>query len=296
MPWPARSLYLLLALLGRLPLPMLHALGAMLGTLLAALPGTRAVRITRRNLELCFPAEGRAFRRRLYWASFREMGKAILELAKVWGRAPEHALAFVREVEGEALLDQALAAGRGVIIAAPHLGGFELLNLWLCRKTSLAIVYRPPTAAWMEPLLLAVRGRLGAIQVPAEGAGLRKLYRQLQAGAAVGILPDQRPRWGEGVFAPFFGLPTYTMILVSRLAQRTGAPVLIAWAERLPRGRGYAVRIRRAPEDIHAEDLALSVAALNRGIEEAVRTALPQYPWSYKRFSHLPPGETRPRY
>lgn len=296
MPWPARALSLLLALLGRLPLPLLHALGAALGTLLGALPGTRARRITRRNLELCFPGESAAFRRRLYWASFREMGKAILELGKVWGGEPGRALALVRESEGEDLLDGALAAGRGVIVAAPHLGCFELLNLWLCRKSRLAIVYRPPTVAWMEPLLLEVRGRLGALQVPAEGSGLRKLYRELQAGGAVGILPDQRPRWGEGVFAPFFGLPTYTMILVSRLAQRTQAPVLIAWAERLPRGGGFRVRIREAPSGIHDPDLAHSVSALNRGIEEAARNALPQYQWSYKRFSHLPPGETVPRY
>lgn len=296
MPWSARALALLLAVLGRVPLPWLHRLGTALGTLLGALPYSRARRITRRNLELCFPREGPDFRHRLYRASFREMGKAILELGKVWGRDPQHALALVREAEGERLLDQALARGRGVILAAPHLGCFELLNLWLCRKTPLAIVYRPPTVPWIEPFLLAVRGRMGAIQIPAEGAGLRKLYRQLQAGGAVGILPDQRPRWGEGAFAPFFGLSTYTMTLLSRLAQRTGAAVLIAWAERLPRGKGYAVHIREAPPGVHDSELVTSVTALNRGIEEAVRTALPQYQWSYKRFSHLPPGETKPRY
>lgn len=296
MPWPARALMLVLALFGRLPLPVLHAFGAALGFLLGTIPGTRAVRITRRNLELCFPEAAADFRRRLYWRSFLELGKAMLELAKVWGRDPAHALAHVREVEGESLLDQALAAQRGVIIAAPHFGCFELLNLWLCRKTAFAIVYRPPTVSWMEPFLLKVRGRLHAIQVSAEGLGLRKLYRQLAAGGAVGILPDQRPRWGEGIFAPFFGLPTYTMTLVSRLAQRTRAAVLIAWAERLPRGRGYVVRIRQAPPEIHSAELSTSVAALNRGIEEAVRSALPQYQWSYKRFSHLPPGENTPRY
>ncbi|MDW8478617.1 MAG: lipid A biosynthesis acyltransferase [Xanthomonadales bacterium] len=286
----------LLAGLGLLPLPLLHALGAALGTLLGAVPGTRASRVARRNLELCFPGEGAAFRRRLYWASFRELGKAVLELGWIWGRRPERALALVREVEGEELLQRAFAAGRGVILAAPHLGAWELLNLWLCRQGSLAIVYRPPPLAWLEPLLTAVRGRLGAIQIRAEGGGLRALFRQLAAGGAVGILPDQRPRWGEGVFAPFFGIPTYTMTLVSRLARRTGAPVLLAFAERLPRGRGFAIRLREAPPGIHDPSLEASVAALNRGVESCARAALPQYQWSYKRFSHLPPGESRPRY
>src|SRR5690606_8025007 len=168
-----------------------------------------------------------------------QTGKAAAEVALVWGRGPEEALGQVREVRGEALFDAALARGNGLIVAAPHLGCWELLNYWLAMRTPLAILYRPPRQAWLEPLLVRARGALPVEQVRAEGSGVRALYKRLAAGGVVGILPDQKPRAGDGVPAPFFGTPAATMVLLPRLARRTGASVLFAFTERLPRGAGY---------------------------------------------------------
>jgi hypothetical protein len=127
-----------------------------------------------------------------------EGGKSVSELVKIWGGGAERALGLVRDVRGEALLDAALASGKGVIIAAPHLGCWELLNYWLCRKTPMAILYRPPRIAAIEGLLRKVRGALAPVQIRADGAGVRTLYKRLAAGGTVGILPDQKPRAGEG--------------------------------------------------------------------------------------------------
>jgi Kdo2-lipid IVA lauroyltransferase/acyltransferase len=296
MPWYLQPARALLWLLGLLPLRLLHALGVVLGLALGSITRSREARITRRNLELCFPEWSEAARRRFYWQAFRELGKALLELGWLWGRAPRRALVAVREVDGEAVLTDALAAGRGVILAAPHLGAWELLNLWLGTRTPMALVYRVPQLAALEPLLLAVRGRQGAEQIRADGPGVRRVFRCLAEGRLVGILPDQRPKSGEGEYAPFFGIETLTMVLLSRLAQRTGAAVVFGYAERLPHGQGFRIRLRAAPAGIADADMRVAVAALNQGVEACARGALPQYQWSYKRFSHPPPGDSLRRY
>jgi KDO2-lipid IV(A) lauroyltransferase len=219
-----------------------------------------------------------------------ETGKSVTEMAAVWGRSPGRALALVREVEGAELFDAALARGRGLIVAAPHLGCWELLNYWLAARTPLAILYRPPRRRALEPLLRRARGALPVEQVRAEGAGVRTLYKRLGAGGVVGILPDQQPRQGEGLPAPFFGVPAPTMVLLPRLAERTGAAVLFAFAERLPRGEGFRIRLREAPAGIADADTARACAALNRGVEACVLLAFEQYQWTYKRW----PRDARP--
>jgi len=125
---------------------------------------------------------------------------------------------------------------------------------------------------------------------------VRKLYKRLVDGGVVGILPDQQPKLGDGEFAPFFGTPALTMVLLSRLAQRTGALVLFAFAERLPRGAGFRLHVLPAPPGIADPDLPTAVAALNRGVEACVRLAPAQYQWHYKRYSIRPPGETQSWY
>lgn len=291
---PIAILYFLLRLVGRLPLRALHALGALLGDLFWW-SGSQLRHHTEVNFQLIHTQFGEKERQRTAKRTLRETGKSFTEIARIWGGGPERALALVREVDGEELFNAALASGRGLIIAAPHLGCWELLNFWLCSRTALAIVYRPPRNPALEPLLLKARGALNPEQIRAEGAGVRALYKRLQSGGVVGILPDQQPKQGEGEFAPFFGVPALTMVLVSRLAQRTGATVLFAFAERLPQGRGFRVRFRAAPPDIASDDLPRAVAALNQGVEDCVRLAFDQYQWHYKRFQYRPdPDEPNP--
>jgi KDO2-lipid IV(A) lauroyltransferase len=211
-------------------------------------------------------------------------GMGLTELAWVYGR-PRDALARVRAVIGSEHLAAALAAGRGVLIAAPHQGSWELLNLWLSLQGPLTILYRVPQRPAFESLLVDARGALGAEAVRAEASGVRLLFRRLKEGRMVGILPDQRPKGGEGVEVPFFGRPTVTMSLLARLAHKTGAPVLLAAAERLPGGAGWTIRIEPAEPAVADADASAATAALNRGIERLVAHAPAQYQWTYKRFN-----------
>ena len=277
-------LYLLLRLFGRLPLRVLHGIGGAVGRL-TLWWRSRMVQNTAVNLRIVRPQLDDAAQAALLREVLIESGKSATEIVKIWGGGAERALDLVREVRGEALFDAALAAGKGVIIAAPHLGCWELLNYWLCRKTPMAILYRPPRIAAIEGLMRKMRGALAPEQVRADGAGVRTLYKRLAAGGTVGILPDQKPRAGEGEFAPFFGRDALTMVLLPRLAARTGASVLFAFAERLPRGAGYRIHLLPAPQGLTNADLTVACGALNQGVQTCVELAFAQYQWQYKRYS-----------
>ena len=292
--WPVALLHLSLRVIGALPLRVVLALGAVLGRLAWALRG-RSRRIAERNLALVLTQDSAGNRQRLAKKCVLDTGRSAAEIAAIWGGGPDKALRRVVEVRGRELFDAACASGRGVIIAAPHLGCWELLNYWLAAQRPLAILYRPPRHAWVEPLLRRVRGTLAVEQIRAEGSGVRALYKRLAGGGMVGILPDQQPRAGEGVDAPFFGVPAPTMVLLPRLAERTGASVVFAFAERLPRGAGYRLHFLPAPDGIADADTNVACAALNRGVEDCARLAFTQYQWTYKRWpksaSRPPAGE-----
>lgn len=282
-----RLLFVALRFAGKLPLSFLHRCGRLIGRFLW-LGNGRSRLVTERNLALVESATGIPATPQRVRAILAETGKSITEVARIWSGNPQATLALVRDVHGEEILTAMRQSGRGLIVVAPHLGCWELLNYWLASRMPLSIVYRPPKRANLESFLLRARGALDVEQVRAEGAGVRTLYKRLQAGGAVGILPDQQPRQGEGAFAPFFGVEALTMVLVSRLAQRTNAEVLFAFAERLPSGTGYDIHLRQAPNGIADTDLRVACTALNRGVEDCARSAFDQYQWHYKRYSLRP--------
>lgn len=290
MPWNVRLVAGLIKLGAILPLRALHALGAALAWTVSWFD-TREVKVARKNVELAFPELDVAGRRRMLRDTLAETGKGILELAAIWGRPPRNALAMVREVRGGGILDAALAQNRGVLVAAPHLGSWELLNLYLSSRAPMSVLYRVPQSAEFESLLTTARAGFGAAQIRANAAGVRLLFRHLKERRLVGILPDQRPKGGEGEDAPFFGHKTKTMTLLCRLAHKTQAPVVLGFAERLPRGAGFRLHFVDADPAVAGEDMPAAVTALNRGIEALTRLAPAQYQWTYKRFSFRRKGD-----
>lgn len=288
MRWYVRLTWWTLRALGVLPLRTLYALGTGLGHALWWRRRARERVHTEVNMRIVYPGLDAAARAPKVRECLLETGRAVTEMAAVWGRGARNALALVREVDGVEHFEAALRSGRGLIIAAPHLGCWELLNYWLCSRTPIAILYAPPRNRAWEAMLVRARGDLEPEQVRAEGAGVRALFKRLAAGGVVGILPDQQPKRGDGRFAPFFGELALTMTLLPRLAQRTRAIVLFAFAERLPRGTGFRIHFLPAPEDIDSSDADTACAALNRGVERCVERAFPQYQWVYKRFAERP--------
>ncbi len=284
----------LLRLLALLPLPLAHLLGAAVGRLFSVLPN-RHRRISARNIELCFPEVGTAGRRRLLRASLVETGKTLFETPFMWFASRRRILGSIREIKGEEHLHEALAKGQGVILAAPHLGCWELIGHYIAAgepMASITCLYKPPRNPSLESAMRQGRMHLGVGLAPTDASGVKSLLGRLKRGEVAGILPDQDPMAGNGVFAPFFGIATNTMTLLTRLASKSGAAVLVSWAERLPGGRGYRLHFSPCPDEVNERDALTAVSALNSAVEAAVRECPQQYQWSYKRFRTRPEGES----
>ena len=270
----------------RLPWPWLRALADALATTWVRMDA-REVRVARRNLELIAPDWPPARRQALLREVMRSTARQLLETLRLWTRPQASNLALIRRAHGVDAFDAAIAAGKGVIVAAPHHGNWELLNQWLAAHTRLAILYRPPESAVGEAFLRIVRAHSDrVVQVRAEARGVRELFRILKAGGVVGILPDQQPRarGGDGVLAPFFGQPAFTMTLLGRLAERSGAAVLFAWCERIDDALGFELHIEPAPPGVDSPDPVVAAGAVNAAVEAIARRDLAQYQWTYKRF------------
>jgi KDO2-lipid IV(A) lauroyltransferase len=250
-----------------------------------------------RNLELAYPGATAGERAAMRDAILLGTARQAIDTLQPWTRPPADALAMIRETHGvdafDAALARAHAGGPGVIVAAPHFGNWELLNRWLAARTEIAVLYRAPDSALGEAFLRRARadtaGRV--IQVRAEGPAMRQLFKRLQSGGVVGILPDQQPKRGDGVFAPFFGVPALTMTLLARLAARTGATVLFAWCERIGvggedgEGPRFAIHVQPAPAAVADPDPVVAATALNAAVEAIARRDPAQYQWTYKRYS-----------
>ena len=198
---------------------------------------------------------------------------------------------------GESLLNEALAARKGLIVMVPHIGNWELINVYFgWRSPELDDVdrvglYAPPGKAWMKGIMAEVRGRFGNDMVPTTTKGLARMFRCVEGGGFSVILPDQVPAHGD--FAPFFGHDCLTDRLIPRLIKRTGARLVCCVIERLPRARGFRIIFSEPDPDVYSANLATSLKGLNKSVEQCVYQALPQYQWEYKRFKERPAGELR---
>ncbi len=271
-----------------LPLPLLHGFGVLLGWLAWLIPN-RLRRVAAANIAVCFPDWRPAARNRLLRRHLAETGKAVMEMGPLWFRSGRRVLKLIRSVEGEECWRGALNQGRGIIGITPHLGCWEMVGLYISNRYPTTTLYRPSKID-IDSVLVAGRERLGARMAATDSRGVRTLFQTLKAGEVVGILPDQDPGGEAGIFAPFFGQPANTMILLSRLAMKNNSPVGLGFARRLSWGRGYRLSIELLPPAIGEGPLEASVAALNAAVEKAVRRCPEQYLWSYKRFKTRPPG------
>ena len=230
--------------------------------------------------------------RRLLEQSVAESGKAISELPFVWLRPTADLLATVGAVNGWDAVVDARAECKGMIMLTPHLGCFELIGRYLATQFPITILYRPPKLSWLEPIVRAGRQWDHAELATTDIRGVRTLLKALRRGDALGILPDQAPSAGEGVWADFFNRPAYTMTLIHRLQQRTGAPIIVMYAERLAKDNGFKLHFRRISEPLN-EDQATAAGNVNAAIEQLIRECPSQYLWSYNRYK-TPSGARNP--
>jgi KDO2-lipid IV(A) lauroyltransferase len=265
-------------LLACLPLPLLQALGAVLGVLVF-LASTGYRRKLLDNLAVA------GLPRALRWSCARHAGRMVGELPWVWFR-PRHSVVQRVRCDDLAVVEAAEREGRGVLFVTPHLGAFEVTARWYATRGPITVLFKPPKQAALAGVLAAARNADGMQSAPTTLAGVRALIRALRRGEAVGLLPDQVPGDGEGRWVPFFGRPAWTMTLPMRLAQASGAAVVLAVGERLGAGLGWRVHLERLAE-------APTPETLNAAMERWIRRLPAQYLWGYNRYKR-PPGVPGP--
>lgn len=271
---------LVFRLLACLPLPLLHNLGALAGWL----SWLFSPRYRRHLAENLAAAGFSGFKT----SAIAEAGKTIFELPKIWLRSQAEVLGRIVSVSGWDLVETAAQSGRGILFLTPHLGCFEITAQYIASRKPITVLYRKPKQDWLEPLIQ--HGRGGNFKLaPADMSGVRRLLKALKNGEAVGMLPDQVPSQGEGVWAPFWGRPAYTMTLAARLAE-TGATLLLTYAERLPYGAGYSLHFLPLSQPLSG-DLAQRAAQINQELENLIRRCPAQYLWGYNRYK-MPRGAT----
>jgi len=250
----------------------------MLGSLLHLLTPNNA-RIQRENLRQSGLYQNEVEFERVIKENIGETGKVILETLAIWEWSEQEALSKVQSTTNLHLVDEALARGKGLIFLTPHLGCFEITSIYYGHYRPITVLFRPPKKSWIAPLINSGRTKGMVKLAPANTAGVRLLMQALKNNEAIGILPDQNPAAGEGEWAPFFGKPAYTMSLASKLAEKTGATVIMVFGERLADGKGYTVHFTKL------EDHAIATPALlNHAIEEQIKQCPSQYYWSYHRY------------
>ena len=271
----------------------LHALGAVAGWLTWLLSPSYRARV-RENAALAgvSPAARRA--------CIAEAGRLVCELPRLWLRPAAQPIADPVRWEGAELVEACIGQPGGLLLLTPHMGSFEVAGQAVAERFGarqpMTVLYRPARQAWLRELEQTARARPALATAPANLSGVRQLLRALRRGETVGLLPDQVPPDGQGVWAPFFGKPAYTMTLAARLVQQTGAAVLLLWCERLPRGAGYVVRVSPLVQPLPvapqaaADEVATTVAqvaaatAINRSMEALIQQHPGQYLWGYHRY------------
>jgi KDO2-lipid IV(A) lauroyltransferase len=266
----------LFRLFSYLPLWFLHALGWVMGWLAYGLSSTYRQRFSE-NAALAGYSVAQVL------SAIGHAGRMVAELPRLWMGAPIH-----YEWDNDAAVDRAYAAGQGIVFLTPHMGCFEISAQSAAERYSgrygpMTVLYRPARQAWLANVMASARNRPGLETAPTNLAGVRQMIRALRNGRAVGLLPDQVPPEGMGQWAPVFGRRAYTMTLAARLVQQTGATVLVAWAERLPWGRGFCIHVRELPETL-SSDLDRAVAQINQAMEQLIRECPQQYLWGYARY------------
>ncbi len=266
--------------LSLLPLPVLHVLGWLLGWSSFLLSG-------RYRRRLLAHAKQAGFAGSVARASVGEAGKLVAELPRLWLGRPVRV-----DWQGAEHIEAAQAGGAGVLFLTPHLGCFEITAQAYAQRFGarhpMTVLFRPARQPWLRDLVAGARQRPGLVPAPTTLAGVKQLLKALKVGDAVGLLPDQVPPQGQGVWAPFFGRDAYTMTLSARLAQSGRTQVLVSWGERLSWGRGFRVHVR--PFGSLDDDAEAAARQINQAMEALVRECPAQYLWSYDRYKSPPPS------
>ena len=278
-----------LKLVGMLPLRWSRRLGELVGHA-AVLTRGDSLRISRINLQQCYPAMDEREREQLARQSVIHTAMTGFEVATIWHQPWSRSEDQIVRVRNQQLLKDGVDEGQGVLVLMPHTGNWEIFGMYLATLGPSTALYAPPKIAALDPLIRAGREATGANMVPTNVHGVRALLKALKGGDIVMVLPDQEPDTSGGDFAPFFGRPALTMTLAHNLLKRTKARCVFGFGKRVE--DGFELVFLPAEQAIYSDEQKVSLAAMNRGVEACIAEAPEQYQWEYKRFRRTPEGKS----
>lgn len=266
----------LLKIFSILSLSVINRLGSLLGYGIYLFSG-RARRLINTNLRNSGLAKDEAHFQALKHDNIKALGIGVIETMAIFQKDEATLLSYVNDVHGWHYVEAAYKQGKGAILLTPHLGCFEMTSIYYGSNHPITVMFRPPKLQFLGAMIEKGRTRTGITLAEANASGVRKVIQALKRGEAIGILPDQVPNEGEGEWADFFGQPAYTMSLASKLANKTEAPVIMAFGERLEDGKGFDIHFTQV-------DSIATPALLNQAIEKQIKQKPGQYLWSYNRY------------
>ena len=274
----AQAAFAVFRLLGRFPLGLLQRLGVFFGWLGWLAPGSYKKR-AQQNFSMAFPELGSSMERQ----AMEQLLQMFFELPFLWSRRNDAQMDALVQCDAWPMFEALLAEGKGMILITPHVGCFEVLGPLFSRKDKSNVIFKEPKMRWLKGLISRVRVSSNLSMVPATHGGVKALIKTLRRGNTIGMLPDQVPDEGDGVYAPFFGRPAYTITLVQKLQQVSGAPVVTIGVERLGFGRGY--RFHAVPmAEAMSTDPVIAATQMKRALEDMIRKMPLQYLWGYNRY------------
>jgi KDO2-lipid IV(A) lauroyltransferase len=273
-----------------LPLPIIALVGRALGMLLYALHASRR-HVVHVNIRLCFPELSPGAQARIARRHFRAFGQTLLDIGIAWW-ASESRLRRLTRFRGREHYDNASRENKNIILLAPHFLGLEYGGIRLSMERPLVTVFRHPVNELLSVVMERARSRF-YLQLVEHIQSFTALVRQTKKGVPLYYLPDQDAGRRQSVFAPFFGVPAATFVVLPRLAKMTDAVVIPCVTRQLSRGRGYEIEFRPPLKDFPSGDAVVDTTRMNREIEAAVREMPEQYFWLHKRFKTRPPGEPK---
>ena len=276
--------FLLLWCVNLLPFKVKLKAGKGIGRLLYQVPNSRT-KITRKNLELCFPELSAAEREKMVKETFENFGAGLIETAMGWWDDREK-IFLMTESKNQEILDDALAEGKGVILIGAHFSTLDLGPLLMSKYYQGYAIYREQTNHILNWFM--TRGRSRSMLGVIPHTSMRGATKCIMAGNIVWYSADQDMGHDHSVFAPFFGQRAATLTATAKIAKLTGAPLVMLVTYRKSDDSGYVVQFLSGPENFPLEDEVDSAAAVNALIERGIRIAPTQYYWFHRRFKTQP--------
>jgi KDO2-lipid IV(A) lauroyltransferase len=248
-------------------------------------------RVAMENLAIAFPQMSLSERRDLARRNYLHLGECAADFLRSPSLTDEELFAMV-EPGDWGKISLMTEAKQGFVGCTAHLGNFELFGVFSARRGARLSILTRPLKGSANALWVRTRARAGIREIH---KGMENLVESVKQGDALALLVDQNMLPRRAVFAPFFGKLAATTPAPALVAERTGAPVVLAFLERIGEGR-YRVVVEgplafERHSDNRDQDILEFTTLINQRLEQQVRQRPEQWFWLHRRWKTRPPDE-----